>query len=102
MQSLLFPPESHERVDLGRGEIAIQFRTVRLRLLYGRFFCHCFLRFDRNGSMGRFRSLLFGLGFSLGTALFAALGGCGRAAEEDRKKEGAGEDLSHDGIRNSG
>ena len=38
----------------------------------------------------------------IGTALFAALGGCGRAAEEDRKKEGAGEDLSHDGIRNSG
>ena len=36
--------------------------------------------------MGRFRSLLFGLGFSLGTALFPALGGCGGTAEEERKK----------------
>ena len=43
--------------------------------------------------MGRFRSLLFGLGFSLGTALFPALGGCGGTAEEERKKKGAGEEF---------
>lgn len=43
--------------------------------------------------MGRFRSLLFDLGFSLGTALFPALGGCGGTAEEERKKKGAGEEF---------
>ncbi len=70
LQSLLFPPESHERVDLGRGEIAVQFRTVGFRCPYLCFFCRCFFRFDRNGVWVDFEACFSVLAFLLARRSF--------------------------------
>lgn len=65
LQGLLFSPESHERVDLGRGEIAVQFRTVRLRLLYGRFSVTVFSGLTETGVWVDFEACFSVLAFLL-------------------------------------